>query len=202
MLNISFNYIRRVLEALSFPGRCYSCEIEWHPGTGFICSNCWDSLQKAPVKLGDKFSQIDAPVSIIYRYTPLMRTIIHQMKFLGRLDIAERLGHYAGIIYRKLRLDIKYEAIVPVPLHPTRIRERGYDQNLAIARAFAKHGGVKVYEDLIIRLKNTKPQSRLSDIERSSNLKDAFSPNHSFQSRLPDSVLLIDDVIHSGSTVS
>jgi len=145
---------------------------------------------------------MDAPVTIIYRFNPLMRTIIHQMKFLGRRDIAERLGYYTGIRFRKLKLDIKIDVVVPVPLHPTRVRERGYDQNLAIAGAFAPLLGAKVMKNLILRIRNTKPQSRLSDVERLSNLKDAFSPNPDYQSRIPSSVLLIDDVIHSGSTAA
>jgi len=131
-----------------------------------------------------------------------MRTIIHQMKFLGRDDIADRLGHYSGSLLKRTIYGKRFDAIIPVPLHPTRVRERGYDQNLALAMAISNEVGIKVINNLITRRKNTRPQSRLSDTERSSNLEDAFGRNVAYNSKIPKSVLLIDDVIHSGATVA
>lgn len=87
-------------------------------------------------------------------------------------------------------------------IHPTRVRERGFDQNLTIANAFSERVGIKVESNLIVRLKNTQHQSRLSDVERSTNLRNAFGTNLGYQFDYPNSVLLIDDVIHSGATFS
>jgi ComF family protein len=123
------------------------------------------------------------------------------MKFLGRYDIADKLGYLSGAQLSKMLSIKKFDAVVPVPLHPTRVRERGYDQNLALARSISSFVGIEVNNNLIIRQRNTRPQSRLSDIERSSNLENAFGYNNSIQSDIPHAVLLIDDVIHSGATV-
>ena len=197
-----FEYIRHIAESLPYPGRCYSCEKEWHQKRELLCGNCWDELQKAPQNLVLKYVNINAPVVILYQYTTLLRNIIHQMKFLGRKDIAKSLGYYSGLLFKRIMIGSNFDAVAPVPLHPTRIRERGFDQNLVIANSFSERVGIKVEPNLIIRLKHTPHQSRLSEAERSTNLINAFGPNLEYHSEIPKSILLLDDVIHSGATVS
>jgi ComF family protein len=92
------------------------------------------------------------------------------------------------------------KAVVPVPLHPVRVRERGYDQNQILAQGIAEVLDLPVRSDLIVRVNNTRPQSRLSDKERRINLVKAFRiADH--PGAAPQSVLLVDDVIHTGSTL-
>lgn len=117
-LKYGFEYVRKVIESLSCSGRCYSCEVEWHRDRESICNYCWNELQKAPPNLANKYINMEVPISIIYRYTSLMRNIIHQMKFLGRRDIAVSLGYYAGGLYRKNIIDKKFDVIVPIPYTP------------------------------------------------------------------------------------
>ena len=91
-------------------------------------------------------------------------------------------------------------AVVPVPLHPTRIRERGYDQNLVLSRRIAEGLNLPLRTGLIRRVKHRPPQSRLSNLERLTNLKGAFRPDTSSGTKIDGAVLLVDDIIHTGAT--
>ncbi len=93
------------------------------------------------------------------------------------------------------------DVVIPVPLHPLRIRERGYDQNLLIARAVAEVLQSGCETGWLKRVRHTIPQSHLSDAERRVNLNGAFSAVSSLDKFRDLRVLLVDDVVHTGTTV-
>jgi len=112
-----------------------------------------------------------------------------------------KLGKLAAKNMKNRGPDWEIDAVVPVPLHPVRLRERGYDQNLLIAKGVAAELSLPIRTDLIRRIRQTPAQSRLSDKERTKNLRNAFTPLPVSLEQVPASVLLVDDVIHTGSTV-
>ena len=91
------------------------------------------------------------------------------------------------------------DALVPVPLHAARLRERGYDQALELARPLARALDLPLRNDLLRRRKATTPQSRLDASARRRNLRDAFEvrPGRS----LPAHIVLFDDVMTTGATL-
>ncbi|MBE0480641.1 MAG: ComF family protein [Dehalococcoidia bacterium] len=92
-----------------------------------------------------------------------------------------------------------YEIIVPVPLHPRRMRQRGYNQAALLAREAAKATGLPVMEDLLRRVKDTAAQARsASAAERRRNVRNAFECPRQLDG---DSILLIDDVCTTGATL-
>ena len=91
------------------------------------------------------------------------------------------------------------QALVPVPLHKSRLRERGYDQALELARPLAKSLEVPLRTDLLVRNKATSPQSRLDAAARRRNLRDAFLV--CTKRPLPSHVALLDDVMTTGATL-
>jgi len=123
------------------------------------------------------------------------------MKFYGRMDIAERLG---SVLYERFYPVLKqkrFDAVIPVPLHSVRIRERGFNQSEIIAARLAEKLKVKIRSDILIRVKNTRPQSRLSNQERENNVIGAFESQSAAEDIPEGSVLLVDDVFHTGSTL-
>lgn len=129
-----------------------------------------------------------------------MRDVVHQMKYNGRDDIAVNFGKRAAERIRHLAYFKEIKAVVPVPLHPVRVRERGFDQSLTMAESVAENLGIPLRADLITRTRNTTPQSHLSDSERLKNLQGAFASRKQ-QKPVPEGdVLLVDDVIHTGAT--
>jgi len=141
-------------------------------------------------------------VLIAFAYNDLMRRIVHAMKFKGRMDIAPVLGRAAvGMLIPVLgRMNVS--AVVPIPRHPVRIRDRGFDQNLGVAHGVSTQIGCEVRTDLIRRVRNTRPQTRLPDHERLVNLIGAFAPGTPTKPVPSGKVLLVDDVIHTGTTAA
>lgn len=92
------------------------------------------------------------------------------------------------------------EVLVPVPLHPRRLRERGYNQSSLLARELGKLAPLPIIEGSLVRLKNTPPQTRTKSAdERQSNVADAFiCRDHRLEGRR---ILLIDDVCTSSATL-
>lgn len=91
------------------------------------------------------------------------------------------------------------QALVPVPLHRDRLRRRGYDQALELARPLAQALGLPLRDDLLRRMRATAPQSRLAAPQRRRNLRGAFAVRT--EGNLPTHVALVDDVMTTGATV-
>lgn len=201
---LDFSLLRetfRTATALVFPHYCPGCRSFWPDGRGWLCPDCWAALPLAGRGLWAADRALCERLFVAYHYSDAARELVHRMKFYGREDIALGLGEAAAnrMIAREPAPPV--EAIVPVPLHPVRVRERGYDQDLTLAKGAARVLGLPVRSDLIRRVRNTPAQSRLSDAARRLNLRGAFAPNQHRRQSVPKAVLLVDDVIHTGSTV-
>ncbi|MCF7810841.1 ComF family protein [bacterium] len=193
--------LRNVVYSLLFPLYCPSCEKHLDNGRGWLCPECWSSLIGAEKGQWQHLKPLKKiAVKVAFQYDDVTRMLVQQMKFNGRIDIAEMIGEKLALCFGNLVVDYQLKAVIPVPLHPVRVRERGYDQNLVIANSFGRELNLPVYPKVIKRIKNTKPQSRLSNSERMTNLRGAFKPVMKTNDKLSGTVILLDDVIHTGST--
>ena len=130
--------------------------------------------------------------------------LIHKMKYYGKSDIAFELGVILGEkMIEEFSIFHGFDFIIPVPVHKTRLRERGYNQSLKIAEGIAQLLEINVLDDLVIRNRYTNSQATLKGSERPENVKSAFSLNNKFDlNKIKNSnILLCDDVITSGSTI-
>jgi competence protein ComFC len=133
-----------------------------------------------------------------FRFDGVIRQAIHQLKYRNLRALATPL---AGLLNDYLTTSpIPGEVLVPVPLHPKRLRERGYNQSNLLARELSKLTSLPIVDDCPIRQRHAPPQARTSRVdERRSNVADAFTCH---DQRLKNrQVLLIDDVATSGATV-
>lgn len=129
-------------------------------------------------------------------YGPPLDRLAPRFKFHG--DLA------AGRLLSGLMIDAfadlpRPDAIVPVPLHHSRLRQRGYDQALELARPLARELGIALLESTLFRAVATHPQSQLDANDRRYNLEDAFdvAPD----ADLPAHLVLVDDVMTTGATL-
>ena len=130
-------------------------------------------------------------------FAGVLREAVHAVKFAGHRRLALELG--ATLASRPGFESFEcIDLLIPVPLHPTRLRERGFNQSLLIARGIAAASGITVAADRVRRVKATRQQAMLTAAERASNLLSAFEA-----SELPPGVVvgLVDDVITTGSTI-
>ena len=132
-------------------------------------------------------------------YDGALREAIHALKFRGRRVLAKPLG---ALMAETAAVDARLrtaQLIIPVPLHPRRLRERGFNQSGLLASELAGRLNLPLAESLVARRRQTQAQSGLSFDERRANVRDAFIPIGRVNA---SAVLLVDDVISTGFTVS
>jgi ComF family protein len=158
-------------------------------GSEFTCANC-----------NDRTLHFQAAVSA-YRSRGLVRKLVHDFKYHEQRHLRHVLAGWLGETLDDPRLrDRRFDMLVPVPLHPARQRERGYNQAQLIAELLSRRSGIPLLEALE-RIRYTTTQTAYDRAERIENLRNAFRlRRHASVQGLR--VLLIDDVLTTGSTLS
>jgi len=186
-----------VNQALSslFEPPCAACRTPLrHPLSGAVCDDCWTSLRLAPPLLD--LLHADRGVDwacAVDRYEGRMKEVIHALKYERRRSIARPLGELMKMTGAPILKDA--DLVVPVPLHPRREYQRGFNQ----AEDLALHLGPPVVR-LLARLKHTRSQIELPADERHQNVQDAFGYRPSAIG-VPRVVVLVDDVSTTGATL-
>jgi ComF family protein len=208
---------------LLFPPRCVNC----HRLGPWLCANCQDEIEviRPPIcyRCGlpwDGASSPATPAGQVARTCPRcrnketsldglcayaihdgpLREAIHQLKYEDLRALATPLGKLMSQGWAALQPpDHDIDVIVPVPLHASRERKRGYNQAALLARALGAEIQRPVVEDVLARIRATAPQVDLSAEERQTNVRDAFKTVNS--SLAGKRVLLIDDVCTTGATL-
>lgn len=139
----------------------------------------------------------------LWEYNPSTKKIIAEFKYGGRRDYTDFLVSELAYHMSDMLKNIKPDVIVPVPLHKSRLRRRGFNQAEIIAEGISRKTGIRLMNDVIIRKKKTSPQKELDDNERNKNLKDAFviDVDNLKKYQYIKSALIIDDIYTTGSTI-
>lgn len=154
--------------------------------SGIVCPSC-------------RQRQIDIDgIRSVFKFDEVIRKAIHELKYRNLKAIspclAELLADYLT------RNPLPGEALVAVPLHPRRLRERGYNQSTLLAEDLGGRVGLPVIEGCLIRVKQAQPQVRAADVEeRRRNVADAFACCDDKVSG--KQIIIIDDVCTSGATL-
>jgi ComF family protein len=129
-----------------------------------------------------------------------LRQAIHDLKYRDLTALAAPLGQMMASAWAALDGNWIPQAVVPVPLHPRRQRQRGYNQSALLARELAATLQLPVLDDILQRVKSTVPQVDLDVEQRRTNVQGAFRCQPGSLAGL--SVLLVDDVCTTGATLS
>ena len=124
---------------------------------------------------------------------------IYRFKYEGRREYGDFFGEEMARFLGEFILSVKPDGIIPIPLHPKRMRKRGYNQAGVLARALGKELSLPVYEKILFRVKNTAPLKEQNYKERQNNLKKAFLVRKN-DVKL-NTIILIDDIHTTGTTV-
>jgi len=141
--------------------------------------------------------QNNLAVSVLHYESPVDH-LIKKMKYHNQLEIAELLGKLLVEKLHSSKVELP-EQIIPVPLHKTRLEQRGYNQAIEIARTVSKALKIPMNLTNCIRARLTEPQFELSHAERKNNLKNAFDVIHQIPAK---HVAIIDDIMTTGSTLN
>ena len=174
---------------------CLQCKLDLPKTNDHIYRN--DDLLK-------KFASVPQVISatswLFLQKENMAEKLIYQLKYNGK----HHLGHYLGVLYGEELMRDGFEppdVILPVPLHKSRLRKRGYNQSASFAEGLAVSlGDAPVDHKLIKREKKTKTQTRKTKLQRWMNIEQAFSaPQRQLTAK---TALVVDDVITTGATVS
>ena len=216
MLKSVINAVKDVL----YPGACPLCGKPAPVVEGsrlLACPECLDELETVGnvycLKCGQEIKGYDkqycydcARVKHVYdqgaaalAYTENIKQSIYRYKYKGKREYAE---WYGQILAKECGSRIRMwgpDVIVPVPLHPKKLKSRGYNQAALMAKALGRELGINVDCDYLARVHNTAPMKKLTTEERIKNLKNAFIINKNDVKY--NKILLVDDIYTTGATV-
>ncbi len=182
-----------------YPPACVVCHAPTGPDI-ILCDKCRTVIESAArthTASGRTIPGVET-LHVLLPYDPACRAIIHALKYHGAPSAGRFLGELIG---RRIAGAAPADAaIVLVPLHPSRLRERGYNQSEHIARGIASATGLTVDCTILARTRNTGTQTALDAGARAVNVADAFR----FAGERPLDgcpVILVDDVLTTGSTI-
>lgn len=207
---------------LLYPHTCKYCGKDLcENGKKFICKECLDLVEyiRSPMclKCGRPLEQAagmedrycgwcleqpphfhSARSAALYR--PPLSVLLHRLKYQADTTVRKALAELLEAS-ADTRRTIKADFVIPVPLHRKRLRDRGLNQSLEIARIAFPHMRGKIVPNLLIRSKNTKPQTELDGVARRRNLKGAFRVSDEKMVKGKE-IILIDDVFTTGTTIA
>ena len=211
MPRILHQTLRRTLRGIAdalLPGSCLLCAAD--SGATLLCPACAADLPTLPAALcpqcgdattlGERCGAClkDPPTFsrtvALFRYEFPVDRLIQALKYGHQLPLAAWLGRQ--LAERLSAAD--HDLIVPLPLHPSRLQSRGFNQSQEIARALSKALGVESNANLLSRSRATPAQAELPLKERGKNVRGAFECTSDLAGRR---ILLVDDVMTTGSTV-
>lgn len=149
---------------------------------------------------------MDGARSVAFHVGPMRRAVI-ALKFHGRQELAAPLGEmlyqrFLNEFARPHRLDFDHvDAIVPAVLHRERRRWRGYDQSVLLATELAKHAGRPLWDDVLERVKQTRPLLTMSPQDRAKEMRGAFQAHKAWKLK-GTNLLVVDDVCTTGATLA
>lgn len=132
-------------------------------------------------------------------YQGPVKKSLYRLKYANKREYADVYGKEMAKKLGRWILQKRITKIVPIPLHPARRRQRGYNQAAHLAKSVGRRLGIPVDEKLIYRVRGTAPQKALTLQERRKNLQDAFEVKGKI--RPGERILLVDDIYTTGSTV-
>lgn len=192
-----------------YPPYCTICNARLSASEILICNNCWSALPQIAedcdlrdsIKSGLREEICFSKAFSIWEFSPPIQSAIHHLKYQNLKALAKPIGSFMAERLKKLLLPIDNTVLIPVPLHKTRIRERGYNQSALLCQVIASKTDYFYSSRVLKRVRYTRSQTKLNTVDRAKNVKNAFKVISSNEINNKIAVL-IDDVITTGSTMN
>lgn len=192
------------------PRVCFGCNAQLFRGERILCAVCRHDLPltdhnyleenavdrifygRIPIKKAASF--------VFFTKSGLVKNLLHWLKYKNQEQIGSFFGEWCGALLTENGQLKNVDVVVPVPLHPKKLKKRGYNQVSLFAQTIAEQIGATYCDDWLIKTKNIKTQTKKGRQSRWESSKDAFELNASNRRNFSH-VLLVDDVITTGATI-
>lgn len=196
MLQAMQSLIDNLLDLL-FPPRCAGCKSRG----ALLCAACQAGCRFVPDAANrEQHLRLNSPFLLstagAYVFEGAIREAVHTLNYNRRKRMAQPLGQ---LLNRYLVAHpIAVDAIVAVPLHPERLRTRGFNQAQLLAAQLARQAGLPLLATQLVRVRQTSQQADLNRAQRRDNVREAFAWQGTTP---PQRILVIDDVLTTGATI-
>jgi len=199
------------LISLIFPEICAFCKAPTIKSENLLCTKCLLDLPKtndhrtAPGDLVQKFVTI-RELQFAYSYLRftkkgLAQRLLHQLKYDGQKDIGLILGRWFGTGITPRLEDQNADLILPVPLHSSRLRTRGYNQSDLIAQGLSESLQIEWSNKIVKRVRKTETQTKKGKVDRWKNVGNIFNVTDPGIIR-DKKIIVVDDVVTTGATLN
>ena len=196
--------------SLLFPRLCYACGDHLLRNESLICTGCYVSIPRTNYHLQNEnpVAQLfwgrcmveKAAAFSFYNRGSRIRNLIHKLKYSGIKEIGYELGRIYAVQLKASGFTADIDMIIPVPLHPSKKRIRGFNQSEYISAGVSAVTELPVDTDSLIRILQSATQTNRTRYERWSNVEGIFRVSDAGAIR-GKHILLVDDVITTGSTI-
>jgi ComF family protein len=208
-MHLLFQYLQNFSELL-YPKLCGGCGNHLYENEEVVCVYCRASLplssecdfeNNASEKLfWGKVSITAAASFLFFQKKSSTQHLLHQLKYQQKENIGEWLGEQFAYSLQSKGRFAEVEIIIPIPLHPSRIKFRGYNQCDAIARGMASVLQIPIVNGVLIRSVATQSQTKKNRFQRFENMESVFSLAQASTIK-GKNILLLDDVLTTGATL-
>jgi len=195
---------------LFFPKKCLGCG----KSDTYLCSDCFNKIETVEYVEAESTAYLDKIIFATNYVNPLVRELIKSYKYRFAQELSEPLSH---LLIKVLRQNFKFLIsnfesnpnskflIIPIPLHPHRLKYRGFNQAELLAKKIAEYFNLQINTNILQRTVYTEPQANLKDKteKRLENIKNAFAINSEYTNLIEGKIIiLIDDVMTTGGTLN
>ncbi|GAA4098069.1 ComF family protein [Mucilaginibacter panaciglaebae] len=208
-MKLKSSYLANFLSLL-FPQLCPACGNELVTHEKVICTDCHYNLPLTNFHLQadnivarqfwGKINLEGAYALYYFSKGGKVQNLMHHFKYKGMQQIGNVLGNIAGLQLATNPRFASIDYIIPVPLHKSRLKERGYNQSACFAYGLAEKLNSTVEENNLIRTRATETQTHRSRFERFENMQEVFAVKN-LEKLKGKHVLLVDDIVTTGSTL-
>ncbi len=213
MLQKSFQFVKQSVDDLLylfFPEACVCCGTSLLNQEKILCTTCRFKLPKTNYHKWESnpmekhfWGRVNFEMAIAYLYfgkETRVQELLHHLKYKGRDDVGTYIGElYGSDLKRDCAVDT-IDFIIPVPLHPSRERFRGYNQAYMIGKGISEATGIPIRKDFLYRGVASTTQTKKTRFERWKNVEEIFYTEKTGQWK-GKHLLLVDDVMTTGSTL-
>jgi ComF family protein len=207
--NVLQQYWEGFLDVL-YPEVCVHCSGVLRKEELWLCTHCRTLLPLSPdileesKELKKRFVLHKEP-GFVFSYLRfhkqgIAQSLLHTLKYQNRPELGVLLGNWFAFYLIEQNVWPGVDCILPVPLHVSKLRQRGYNQSLQIAKGLGEVFNTPVKEDLLVRRKASATQTRKNRLERWQNVEDIFELPQP-KALEGQSILLVDDVLTTGATL-
>ena len=214
MKNIFFERLRKVsreLLWLAYPVVCPMCGRTMLSSETIVCTHCFteisdsEQMKAASTSILRKFDgtfEIESATAFsVYNENEVVKELIHELKYNNKKEIGFELGKaFANSMLQTFETTC-YDAFIPIPLHPGKEKQRGYNQSYWIAKGLASVLNKDVYQYAVVRTVNTESQTKKNREERNNNMKGVFALNDCKELENKH-IVVVDDVLTTGATIA